>query len=148
VLNACQVLQGGRDRGRGRGRGRRGRRGHDDEEDSGMTLDEYEAMQRRPKPTMPAAAHPLGTSPSGSETSACGCLPHSYAIVSAFVAFLNQSSNLHSVTTSPVVLITHSVVVLKEGGLTSSGVLICLFQAIACIHYCLSAASPHLHIYS
>ncbi|KAL3148086.1 hypothetical protein ABBQ38_014371 [Trebouxia sp. C0009 RCD-2024] len=50
---------GGRDRGRGRGRGRRGRRGYDDEEDSGMTLDEYEAMQRRPKPSMVAVAHPL-----------------------------------------------------------------------------------------
>ncbi|KAL0052226.1 hypothetical protein WJX82_010182 [Trebouxia sp. C0006] len=50
---------GWRDRGRGRGRGRRGRRGHDDEEDSGMTLDEYEAMQRKPKPAMPAV-HPLG----------------------------------------------------------------------------------------
>ena len=54
------MLQGGRDRGRGRGRGRRGRRGRDDEEDSGMTLDEYEAMQRKPKPAMPAG-HPLGT---------------------------------------------------------------------------------------
>lgn len=53
------MLQGGRDKGRGRGRGRRGRRGHDDEEDSGMTLDEYEAMQRKPKLVMPAV-HPLG----------------------------------------------------------------------------------------
>lgn len=51
---------GGRDRGRGRGRGRRGRRGHDDEEESGMTLDEYEAMQRRPRPTALAAARPSG----------------------------------------------------------------------------------------
>ncbi|DBA71488.1 TPA: hypothetical protein ACH3X2_011280 [Trebouxia sp. C0005] len=50
---------GGRDRGRGRGRGRRGRRGHDDEEDSGMTLDEYEAMQRKHKAVMPTV-HPLG----------------------------------------------------------------------------------------
>ena len=49
---------GGRDRGRGRGRGRRGRRGHDDEEESGMTLAEYEAMQRRPKLT--AAARSSG----------------------------------------------------------------------------------------
>lgn len=53
------MLQGGRDRGRGRGRGRRGRRGHDDEEDSGMTLDEYEAMQRKHKAVMPTV-HPLG----------------------------------------------------------------------------------------
>ncbi|KAL0034734.1 hypothetical protein WJX77_004661 [Trebouxia sp. C0004] len=51
---------GGRGRGRERGRGRWGRRGHDDEEeDSGMTLDEYEAMQRKPKPVMPAV-HPVG----------------------------------------------------------------------------------------
>ena len=58
------LLQGGRDRGRGRGRGRgrQGRRGYDDEEESGMTLDEYEAMQRRPKSaTSPAApAQPIG----------------------------------------------------------------------------------------
>lgn len=57
--HACQG--GGCDRGRGRGRGRRGRRGHDGEEESGMTLDEYEAMQRRPKPTALPAAHPSGT---------------------------------------------------------------------------------------
>ena len=41
------------------GGGGRGRRGHDDEEESGMTLDEYEAIQRKPKPVMPAA-HLLG----------------------------------------------------------------------------------------
>ncbi len=66
------MLQGWRDRGRRRGRGRRGRRGHDDEEDSGMTLDEYEAMQRKPKPAMPAV-HPLGMKLTHNQQSISAC---------------------------------------------------------------------------
>lgn len=65
VCSVLYVLQGGRDRGqgRGRGRGRRGRRGYDDEEEAGMTLDEYEAMQRKPGTAAmtPAGPHPFGS---------------------------------------------------------------------------------------
>ena len=56
------MTQGGRDRGRARGRGRRGRRRHEEEEESGMTLDEYEAMQRKPKPAQTSATQQMGES--------------------------------------------------------------------------------------